>query len=219
MIKEQLKVVADAYRKLKSEYVLGMTSDKMRKVFLSAIKDSLGDCAVKYDFLCGKETLNIDGVTKGFVPKTGDTVLIDISVRTECGWSDVCRTFFIGEPTEDMIKKYELITRSIRSGEKALKAGIKACDIYSAVNAEFIKSGYTLVHHAGHKIGTRALMQPQFLLDKTKKIKKGEYFTIESGLYDGCGIRLENDYFINHGGAENLFEDLLPLDIKEYILQ
>ena len=31
--------------------------------------------------------------------------------------------------------------------------------------------------------------------------------------------RIENDYLVTDGGAQNLFEDLMPLDIKEYILK
>ena len=29
-------------------------------------------------------------------------------------------------------------------------------------------------------------------------------------------MRMENDYIIEKDGAKNLFEDLMPLDIKEY---
>ena len=60
------------------------------------------------------------------------------------------------------------------------------------------------------------MMQPQFLEEKTGKIKEGEFVTIESGLYEKFGMRMENDYIIEKDGAKNLFEDLMPLDIKEY---
>ncbi|MBE7061852.1 MAG: M24 family metallopeptidase [Clostridiales bacterium] len=219
MIRKILFSVANAYKNLKADYRCGDSVDVIRNRFLSSIKKELGKCAFKYDFLLGKDTLNIDGVTEGAFPKSKDTLLIDISVRHEGVWCDVCRTFFFGTPDEKQRKDYQMIVRSIKEGEKVLKAGVRAREVYRAVNEVYKHSGYTLIHHAGHKIGSRALLQPQFLEDKCKKVGLGEYFTIESGLYDGCGIRLENDYLITESGAENLFEDIMPLNIEEYVLQ
>jgi Xaa-Pro aminopeptidase len=62
-------------------------------------------------------------------------------------------------------------------------------------------------------------MQPQFLVDNQTIIEEGQTYTIESGLYTTCGIRLENNYLVKNEGAEDLFEELLPLDIEEYILK
>ena len=219
MIEKNLQVVADAYKNLKAEYYAGKSIDAMRRGFLGFIKNSLVGCKIKYDFICGKDTHNIDGVTKGYIPRQGDTLIIDISVRFDGVWCDVCRTFFFGEPTDRQKSVYQMIERSIESGENALKPRAKASDVYDAVNKVYLQCGLNLVHHAGHKIGTRALMQPQFLADKNATVKLGGLYTIESGLYDGFGIRLENDYLITNGGAKNLFIDLMPFDIEEYILK
>ncbi|MBQ3116283.1 MAG: aminopeptidase P family protein [Clostridia bacterium] len=219
MITKQLSCVANAFKELKSEYKAGVSCDIIRKRFLSSIKKQLKECSFKYDFLLGVDTLNIDGVSKGAILKEGDTLLIDISVKHNGVWCDVCRTFFVGEPTKFQRDTFSMIVRSIKAGEKVLKAGVKACDVYNAVNGVYQESGYSLIHHAGHKIGSRALLQPQFLMEKQGKVKCGEYFTIESGLYKNCGIRLENDYLITENGADNLFEGLLPLKIEEYILR
>lgn len=219
MITKQLSCVANAFNDLKNQYRAGICCDELRKRFLSCIKKQLKDCAFKYDFLLGVDTLNIDGVSKGKTLKEGDTLLIDISVKFNGVWCDVCRTFFVGEPTKFQRETFSMIVRSIKAGEKVLKAGVKASEVYNAVNTVYQKDGYSLVHHAGHKIGSRAMLQPQFLMEKQGKVRGGEYFTIESGLYKNCGIRLENDYFITENGAKNLFEDLMPLKIEEYILR
>lgn len=216
MIRKSLEAVAIAYKNLKNSYYKGKNIDLMLAEFLSSIEERVGACGFKYDFLCGKDTVNIDGVTKNYIPKTGDTLLIDISVKIDGRWCDVCRTFFFGEPSEEQKKTFELIVRSIKAGEEKLSSGAKASDIYRAVNSVYEESGKALVHHAGHKIGSRAMMQPQFLEEKTGKIKEGEFVTIESGLYEKFGMRMENDYIIEKDGAKNLFEDLMPLDIKEY---
>lgn len=54
--------------------------------------------------------------------------------------------------------------------EKQLKAVSVA---YKEFKNAF-KYGKTLVHHAGHKIGEKPLMQPQFLSDNETKIACGE---------------------------------------------
>jgi Xaa-Pro dipeptidase len=144
---------------------------------------------------------------------------MDISVGKDGVWCDVCRTFFVLDVTKEQRELFELIKKTVRVGHSALKVGARACDVYNAVNSEYQKSGYTLVHHAGHKIGEEPLMQPQFLADNQTEIECGTTYTIESGLYTTCGIRLENNYLVKNEGAEDLFEQLLPLDIEEYILK
>ena len=62
-------------------------------------------------------------------------------------------------------------------------------------------------------------MQPQFLPYNAGKVFDGDLVAIESGLYQRFGIRLENDYLIKNDGAIDLFIDLMPLDIKEYVLK
>ena len=55
--------------------------------------------------------------------------------------------------------------------------------------------------------------------EKDGLIEIGNFYTLEPGFYKGFGIRLENDYLLTDSELENLFEDLMPLDIKEYILK
>jgi Xaa-Pro aminopeptidase len=134
-------------------------------------------------------------------------------------WCDVCRTFFVGEISSEQRKSFELIKNTVRAGHSALKPSATAESVYLAVNSVYKEQGKTLVHHAGHQIGNEPLMQPQFLEGRKEIIEEGKTYTIESGLYEGFGIRLENNYLVNKEGAEDLFEDLLPLDIEEYLLK
>ena len=218
-IVEILQAVSIAYKDFKNAYEQEKTTDELFLVFEKSLTQSLGEYEIVYDYIWGKDTLNIDGVTKNYIPQKGDTLIMDISVGQSGVWCDVCRTFFVGEPTAEQRAVYELVKASLRAGHKALDVGAKARDIYKAVNTVYALKGKTLVHHAGHKIGEKPLMQPQFLEDNDTPIIVGEVYTIESGLYEEFGIRLENDYIITKSGAKDLFEELLPLDIKEYVLK
>lgn len=215
-----LSAVGKAYRDFADAFEHGKTTDELFVAFKSSLDESLGKYEIVYDYIWGPDSLGIDGVTTGYIPKAGDTLIMDISVGVDGVWCDVCRTFFVGEPSAEQIKTYELILASVRAGHKALREGAVASDIYAAVNAVYESAGKTLVHHAGHRIGEAPLLQPQFLIENNDALVVGNTYTVESGLYEGFGIRLENDYLINKTGAEDLFEDILPLDnVKEYILK
>ena len=218
-LKEILRATKDAYKALAKNFSHEKNTDELFLVFENSLKDALGSYEIAYDYIWGKDTLNIDGVTKKYYPQTGDTLIMDISVGKDGVWCDVCRTFFVGEPTAEQCAVYELVKASLRAGHKALKLGAKASDIYKAVNTVYVLNGKTLVHHAGHKIGEKPLMQPQFLEENDTPIVAGEVYTIESGLYENFGIRLENDFLVMNDEANDLFEELLPLDIEEYVLK
>ena len=218
-IVKNLTAVATAFKEFKNSFKYGKTTDEMMEVFKKSLQNSLGEYDIVYDYIWGKDSLNIDGETTGYIPKIGDTVIMDISVGKDGVWCDVCRTFFVGEISSAQEEVFGFIKESLKNGQNAIKIGAKACDVYNAVNAEYLKRGKTLVHHAGHKIGEKPLMQPQFLVENETILKIGDFYTVESGLYEDFGIRLENDYILTQDGAVDLFEDLLPLKIKEYILK
>lgn len=218
-IDEILRAVTYAFEKFKKEYKADKTSKQLFIPFLDGLKEKLGDYEILYDYIWGKDSLNIDGVTDGsYIPQNGDTVIMDISVGKDDQWCDICRTFFVGGVTEEHEHIFELIKKSITAGEKHLKSNSSAEDVYKAVNSVYEKEDKTLVHHAGHRIGTEALMDPRFVLGCSEKIESNHFYTIESGLYEEFGIRLENDYYICDNETINLFEKYMNLDIKEYIL-
>lgn len=217
-IEEALLVIKNAYNAFKNSYRQGVTIDELKEVFIGEIKKSLPDCELEYDFVAGEETKLIGGVTTIYVPKLYDPILIDISVKNGGVWCDVCRTYFVGDITDKQLEVYEMIKRSIKAGERVLKAGAKVNELYNAVNGEYEKCGYNLVHHSGHQIETAPVEKPLFVASGNEILKNG-FYTIESGLYKDFGMRLENDYYVDESGATNLFESLMPLEAKEYILK
>ena len=218
-IQENLRAVATAYKAFKSAFAPNKTTDELFATFEASLRETLGEYEIVYDYIWGKDSLNIDGVTKNYMPQLGDTLVMDISVGKNGVWCDVCRTFFVGEPSKKQREIFDMVERSLRAGHKALQTGAKASDIYTAVNTVYESNGKKLVHHAGHQIGEKPLMQPQFLPENDTPLVCGALYTVESGLYEAFGLRLENDYLLQENGAVDLFEEMLPLDIKEYILK
>lgn len=213
-----LYAIKNAFNAYKSAFDISKPSEELFKNFTRSLDMELGEYKLVYDYIGGKDSVNIDGQTSGYYFKKNDTIIMDISVYHEGVWHDVTRTYFVGGYTKRQEEVYNLIKRSLKAGESVLKAGVKACDIYNAVNGEYQKEGLTLVHHAGHLINEEVVAQPQFLKEKTGEVQLGSVVALESGLYNEFGIRLENNYLVLDNGAENLFETLMPLNIKDYVL-
>lgn len=217
-IKKILVAVSGALGDMKASFRRGQSGRGLFAAFASALGRRINYEDIKFDLLIGKDTVGIDGFSAEAVPTDGDAVLFDLSVKAGGEWCDVARTYFVGGLSERQKAAYDLVRRSVEAGAAALSAGAAAGSVYDAVNAVYLAEGKTLVHHAGHRIGEEPLMQPQFLAGRGETLFAGEIVTVESGLYDGFGIRLENDYYITDGGAEDLFSDLMPSDPEEYIL-
>ncbi len=219
-IQDILSAVARAYRAYRDGFAPGRSAGELFSAFLDSLRADLGEYEILYDYLCGKDTVHIDGASDpAYLLVPGDTVLMDISVGKDGAWCDVCRTFFVGEPTRAQASAFSLIRDSLRAGASVLRAGALASEVYHAANGVYLREGKSLVHHAGHRIGRAALLQPQFLAKNSTPLAEGEIYTVETGLYEDFGIRLENNYLLTTKGATDLFEPLLPLHIEEYILK
>ena len=215
-----LEAVKRAFFAFKSGFAEGKSAGELFSAFTASLDSELGEYEIVYDYLLGPDSANIDGKTDGgYIPRRHDPVLMDISVGKEGVWCDVCRTFFVGEATDEQREKYEIIKASLYAGAEAMRVGALAHDVYDAVNGVYLSHGLSLVHHAGHRIGDAPLLQPQFLSGRDEPLAVGECYTVESGLYSEYGIRLENDFLLNKTGAIDLFESKMPLDIEEYILK
>lgn len=214
-----LRAIKNAFNNFQKNFARGLSTDQLFCFFKSSLDNELGEYQIVYDYIWGKDSVNIDGITSGYIPQDGDTVIMDISVCYKGYWCDVCRTYFVGAFTKEQKECFELIKKSISAGEKLLRVNQEVKDIFGAVNQVYKNAGLSLVHHAGHKIADKPISKPQFLEEEAGVIEDDNLYAIESGLYNGFGIRLENDYYIENDLTENLFIDLMPLEISEYLLK
>ena len=79
-IRRILQAVAKAYRDFASAFSEEKNTDELFSTFEESLKNSLGEYEIVYDYIWGKDTLGIDGVTKNYLPKKGDTLIMDISL-------------------------------------------------------------------------------------------------------------------------------------------
>lgn len=142
-LEKQLLATAKAFRAFKTEFGYGKSGKELLKPFFRSLEESLGAFETEFDLLIGKDTVNIDGKSFGARAEAGDTIIFDVSVKYNGRWSDVCRTFFVGEMNGLQKSTYKSINSTISVGKDSLENGVEAEKIYEAVNACYAKSGKT----------------------------------------------------------------------------
>jgi Xaa-Pro dipeptidase len=154
--------------------------------------------------------------------KKGDTLLIDFGTTYEGYVSDLTRTFFIGEPSDQAQALYEAVNAANEAGRVAVKPGVTAEDVDLAAAQKLKDAGFAdyILHRTGHGIGTDVHEDPSISEGNQRKLAEGMVFTIEPGLYiDGeIGIRIEDNVVVTADGCESLStysRELTVLDVNE----
>ncbi len=167
------------------------------------------------DYQCGQP----GGPARDRKIEDGELYIIDAWVIYRGYWSDLCRTFAVGEPSELQQSVYEhLRAFHDRIGDylqpgKDSRECAKAMDAYIREHPALKEVG--LGHHGGHTIGMRAHQMPDVNITRGGIFQVGHVVSIEPGSYIPelrAGVRLENMYLITESGPENLSQ--YPMEIR-----
>lgn len=140
--------------------------------------------------------------------KMNDLLLIDYGVTYQGYMSDMTRTIWVGEPSYEMQRIYELVVIAIDEAVAAVRPGISCQELDYAARKVFLHSGveqYSL-RGLGHGVGLQIHESPRVVLDNEELIEEGMVLTIEPGLYlpGKGGVRLEDMVLVTKDGCEVL---------------
>ncbi|WP_200089368.1 M24 family metallopeptidase [Salicibibacter cibi] len=95
------------------------------------------------------------------------------------------RTFFMGEPTEEQKKCFQLAVDAQQAGFDMVKPGVKAKDVDIASFDIFEEKGYGkyVQHRIGHGLGLTEHEEPYLRFDNDLVLEEGMVYTIEPGIY------------------------------------
>ena len=167
------------------------------------------------DYQCGQ----LGGFARDRKIEKGELYIIDAWITYQGYWSDLCRTFSVGEPTELQESIYNHLSAfHDRIGDylqpgKDSRDCAKAMDAYIREHPALAEAG--LGHHGGHTIGLRAHQMPDVNPTRGGIFRVGNVVSIEPGSYipdARAGVRLENMYLITESGPENL--SVYPMEIR-----
>ena len=138
----------------------------------------------------------------------GDLLLFDWGASVDGYFSDLTRTFAIGEVEPEFKRIYEVVKLANQAGRDAAKPGAPCSAVDDAAREVIEDSGYGkyFTHRTGHGLGLEAHEEPYMRAGNSMKLEPGMTFTVEPGIYlDGRGgVRIEDNVAITENGARTL---------------
>lgn len=135
-----------------------------------------------------------------------DIIIIDIGGVFEGVNSDMTRTVFVGEATDEMKKVYEIVLKANLAGEKSAKKGISVEEVDRAARDVIDEAGYGqyFTTRLGHGIGYSTHEAPYIKQNSKMLLDEGMAFSIEPGIYipEKFGVRIEDIVVITQKGTE-----------------
>ena len=144
-----------------------------------------------------------------------DIITIDMGCKYNGYCSDMTRTIFVGEPTDDQKKIYNLVLESQEKVLDEMKDGANIKDLTKIVTTNFELYDYDLVHALGHGVGLEIHENPVLRTTNDNNLREKMVVTDEPGIYiaGNFGVRIEDTVLITKEGNE-----VLTKSNKDYII-
>ena len=142
------------------------------------------------------------------VLKEGDCVLLDVGALKDSYCSDMTRTVFFGTVSEKAREVYNIVRRANEEAEKAVKPGMRFCEIDRIARDIITEAGYgpNFTHRLGHSIGLCDHEYGDVSSVNEDVIRPGMTFSIEPGIYlpGEFGVRIEDLVLVTEDGCRIL---------------
>lgn len=139
--------------------------------------------------------------------KTNDIVLLDFGAKVNNYCSDMTRTVFFGNPSDQQKHMHQTVLEAQEKAISNLISTVKTSDIDKAAREYIISKGYpTIPHSLGHGIGLEVHESPSLSPNSKDILKPGMVFSIEPGIYlPGIGgVRIEDLVVLEPSGPHLL---------------
>jgi Xaa-Pro aminopeptidase len=138
----------------------------------------------------------------------GDFVLIEFNGYADGYWTDLSRTFIVGEPNERQKGMAQAVSEALETVVSAVKPNVTAGSLDELARKVFRSAGLEqyFMHYIGHAVGFAFHEQPVLKTDSDVLLEPGMILAIEPGLYieKVGGIRIEDNLVVTSEGVECL---------------
>jgi Xaa-Pro aminopeptidase len=124
--------------------------------------------------------------------------------------SDFGRTIYVGDPTPEYEKVYQLVMAAQAAGIAAVKPGVLASEVHKATRDVIVEGGYGdwFRHRTGHCIGLDVHELPYISEEDHTPLEVGMTFTIEPSVFwpGRVGVRVEDIIVVEENGGRKINE-------------
>ncbi len=139
--------------------------------------------------------------------RSGDLLLFDWGASSDGYFSDITRTFAVGEVEPELARIAAIVQAANTAARKTAGPGVPASRVDQAARDVITRAGYGpyFTHRTGHGLGMEGHEEPYIRSDSDKALEPGMTFTIEPGIYlpGRGGVRIEDDVLITKDGMES----------------
>lgn len=156
----------------------------------------------------GENTCKPHAVLQNVKIKEEDIVLMDFGCIYNGYCSDMTRTIFVGNISDEMKSVYNIVNKAGEIARNIIKENVKCIDVDKSARDFIKKNGYgnNFKHSLGHSLGLFIHEKPVFSPSSKDVLKENMVLSVEPGIYlDGrFGIRIEDIIEVKKDGYINL---------------
>ncbi len=152
--------------------------------------------------------------------KTGDSIIFDIGCKKNSYCSDMTRTYFFREVSEEGREVYETVKEANLRAIAKVRPGNRFSEVDRAARDYITQKGYGpyFTHRTGHGIGIDIHEPEDVSAINDHVLVPGMIFSVEPGIYlpGKFGVRIEDLVLVTETGCEVLNEVSKDLKILQY---
>ncbi len=198
------------------------TTQVMLKMFGSNYVSKRWNASPAFAYMIsGPKTSLPHALPSGRKLQRGDGIITSCSAEVGGYMAEMERTLFVGEPTAQQAKYFEIMRQAREEAFNVIAPGRRCSDVDKTVS-EFLKSAgcsHLARHHVGHAMGLEPHEAPFLDQGDDTLLEPGMVFSIEPGLYvDGLGgFRHSDTIVVTQTGMERI--TYYPTDIEFLTLE
>jgi Xaa-Pro aminopeptidase len=149
----------------------------------------------------------------------GDVVLAEISPSVDGQFSQLCRTFVIGEPSAKQRSAYDVLQEALAAGLAAVAGGVPVAAVAEAVDGVLARHGYEhynrppYMRTRGHAMGLGAVVPAEISSSSELLLEAGMSFVLHPNQYfpDAGYLLCGDQVLVEDGGGRSLAQ---PFDLE-----
>ena len=206
-IRKSVEITDDVFKEVLKYIKPGVTENEIASEIQYHIRKK-GGTGQSFEIIVasGLRSALPHGVASDKKINNNEPVVIDFGSIYNDYCSDMTRTVFVGEPTEELKKIYNVVLKAQKNAIDYIKEGIVCKEADSIARDYIAKNGYGdyFGHALGHGVGLEIHENPRLSTKCDIVLKSGMTVTVEPGIYieNIGGVRIEDLVVIKDNKAD-----------------